>query len=162
MRAEDSAATQAERARLHQQRVDSEQERLNAASDADKRERDATRLADERAQQAESAHIRAAEQRANGAAAADAPPDKVLPWNDVVPQKRLAGTLVNVDCSGTNARLEIKDRSGSSIRLLLKDAEAAGLQCGPQKPQRAITLSYSAQPDDRSQTAGQITALKVH
>jgi hypothetical protein len=158
-RAEDSAATPAERDRVHQQRVDSEQERLDAEADANKRERDATREADERAQQAENDRIRAAEERANRGK--DDQPDKVVPWSDVVPQKHLVGSLVNVECLGSNARLDIKDRQGATTRLLLKNASESGLACGPQKPGRAVSISYSAQPDDRFQTAGLITSLKL-
>jgi hypothetical protein len=158
-RAEDSAATPAERDRVHQQRVNSEQERLDAEADANKRERDATREADERAQQAENDRIRAAEERANRGK--DDQPDKVVPWSDVVPQKHLVGSLVNVECLGSNARLDIKDRQGATTRLLLKNASESGLACGPQKPGRAISISYSAQPDDRFQTAGLITSLKL-
>jgi hypothetical protein len=85
----------------------------------------------------------------------------VLPWSDVVPQKHLLGKLLNVECLGSNARVEIQDRTGASIRLLLKNVSESGLACGPQKPGRAVSLSYSAQPDDRFQTAGLITSLKM-
>lgn len=158
-RAEDSAATPAERDRLHQLEVSSEQDRLDAEENVAKRERDATQQADEQAQQAEADRIRAAEQRANKGKGDQ--PEQVLPWSDVVPQKRLLGKLMNVECLGSNARLEIKDRQGSSIRLLLKNVSESGLACGPQKPGRPVSLSYSAQPDDRFQTAGLITSLKV-
>jgi hypothetical protein len=159
VRAEDSAPTPTERERLHRQRVESERERLDAAEAAEKRERDAAHEADDKAQDAESARIRAAEQRAN-AARPDAP-GEVLQWNDLVPKKQLTGRLVNVECMGSNARLEVRDGQGTRIRLLLKNASEAGLSCGVQKPTRPVSLTYSAQPDDRFQTAGLITSIKV-
>jgi len=159
VRAEDSAATPAERERVHQLRVDSEQERLDAAEKASRRERDATREADEQAQKAEADRIRAAEERANSSKGAE--PEQVVPWSAVVPQKHLTGTLVNVECLGNNARLEVQDRQGSSLHLLLKNVSQSGLTCGPQKPSRSVSLSYSAQPDDRFRIDGSITTLKV-
>ncbi|MBV8895707.1 MAG: hypothetical protein JO051_04280 [Acidobacteriaceae bacterium] len=158
-RAEDSAATPAIRDRVHQQRVDSEQERLDAEAAANQRERDATRDADERAQQAEAGRIRAAERRANRGK--DDQPDQVIPWSEVVPQKHLLGKLVTVECLGSNARLVITDRQGASVRLLLKNVSEAGLACGPQKPTPTVSLSYSAEPDERFQTVGLVTSLKV-
>jgi hypothetical protein len=159
VRAEDSAPTSAERDRLHQQRLDSEQDRLDAEARAAKRERDAAKEADEHAQQAEAARIRAAEERAN--AGRDEPAENVLKWSDVVPQRNLTGRLINVECLGANARLEIKDKQGASIRLLLKNVSESGLACGTQKPSRAVSISYAAQPDDRFQTAGLVTSLKL-
>jgi hypothetical protein len=159
VRAEDSAATPAERERLHRERAESEQERLDAAESASKRERDAARLADEQAQQAEAARIRAAEQKAN--AGKDEAPENVVPWSALVPQKQLTGKLIAVECLGSNARLEIKDRQGSSIHLLLKNVSDSGLACGVQKPVRSVSLSYAAQSDERFHTAGQITSLKL-
>jgi len=158
-RAEDSAATPAIRDRIHQQRVESEQERLDAEAAANRRERDATREADERAQQAQTDRIRAAERRANSGK--DDQPDKVVPWSEVVPQKHLLGKLMSVECLGSNARLVITDRQGASVRLLLKNVSESGLACGPQKPAPTVSLSYSAEPDERFQTLGLITSLKV-
>jgi hypothetical protein len=159
VRAEDSAATPAERDRLHQLRVSSEQERLDAEENANKRERDAAHEADQQAQQAEANRIRAAEQRANTGKGDQ--PEQVVPWSDVVPQKHLLGKLVNVECLGSNARLEIQDRQGSSLHLLLKNVSQSGLACGPQKPVRSVSLGYSAQPDERLRTDGSVTSLKV-
>lgn len=158
-RAEESAATPAERERLHKERLDSEQERLDAEENAAKRERDQTREEDERAQQSEMERIRAAEERANKDK--DNSPVQAVPWSDVTPQKHLLGTLLSVDCLGNNARLQVKDKHGSSILLLLKNVRESGLACGAQTPSRVVSITYSAQPDDRFQTAGLITSLKL-
>lgn len=164
LRAEDSAPTPAERDRIHQLRLDSEQERLDAADEARRREREAAHLDDERAQQAELDRIRAAEAKANQAADAQAgsdTPEKVVPWDQVVAQKKLAGTLVQVDCLRTATRLGIKDKAGSSIQLLLKQAVKTGLSCGAQRPPRRILLTYSAEADEQFHTAGTVVSMQL-
>ncbi len=164
LRAENSAAPGAERDQVHQLRIGSEQERLDAAEEASRREREAVHLADEQAQQAESDRIRAAEAQANAnkdAAAGGQKPENAVSWDQVVPHKKLDGRLVRVDCLGSNARLIVKDRSGSTIQLLLKNPAAAGLSCGVQQPARRVSLSYAAQSDDRFHTAGNILSLRI-
>jgi hypothetical protein len=164
LRAEDSAPNGAERDRIHQMRLDSEQERLDAADDARRREREAVHLDDERAQQAELDRIRAAEAKANqsaDAAARSAKPDKIVPWDEVVTQKKLQGMLVRVDCLHTATRLWVKDKSGASTSLLLKQIVQSGLTCGPQQPPRRITVAYSAEPDEGFHTAGTVVTMQV-
>lgn len=164
LRAENSAATDAERKHVHQLHVGSEKERLDAAEDARRREREAVHLADERAQESEADRIRAAEEKANAAkdAAADGKqPEAAVPWNQVVPQKKLTGTLVQVDCLASTDRLLIADRSGTTIPLLLSDPSQAGLSCGPQKPARRVSLTYAAEPDDRFHTSGNVLTMRL-
>ncbi|MBV9612634.1 MAG: hypothetical protein JO091_09180, partial [Acidobacteriaceae bacterium] len=112
LRAENSASADAERARVHQLRVDSEQQRLDAAEEAQRREREAVHLSDEHAQQAGAERIRAAEQRANAAkdaAAGDEKPEAAVPWSDLAAPKKLSGVLRRVDCLGNDARLTVRD-----------------------------------------------------
>lgn len=165
LRAEDSAPNEAERDRIHQERLDSEQRRLDAADQARRRDREALHLADERAQQAELDRIHAAETKANQLADSKAgsdKPEKVVPWDQVVAQKKLQGILVRVDCLHTATRLSVKDNSGNAIELLLKDVSQTGLACGPQQPPRRVSLEYSADPDDRFHTAGTVINLQIH
>jgi hypothetical protein len=164
LRAEDSAPSDAERDRVHQLRLDSEQERLDAAENARRRERDAAHLDDQRAQQREADRIRAAEERANAAqdsAAGTEKPENVLTWSQVVPKKKLTGTLLRVDCLGSVGRLSIKDSTGSLVQLLLKDASHAGLSCGAQQPVRRVSLTYAAEPEDRFHTSGNVTTIQL-
>ena len=164
LRAEDSAPDAAERDRIHQLRLDSEQERLDAADEARRREREAVHLADERAEHAELDRIRAAEAKANqtaDATAGAAKPENVVPWDEVVAQKKLQGTLVQVDCLHTATRLWVKDKSGASTKLLLKQSTSSSLACGPQKPPRRITVAYSADPDEGFHTAGTVVSIRV-
>ncbi len=164
LRAENSAPTDAERERVHGLRVNSEQERLNASENAQRKAREAVHLEDEQAQQAETDRIRAAEQAANAAkdgAAGTEKPETVVPWTDVVPRKKLNGSLLQVDCLGSDGRLLIRDKAGDTVQLLLKDPSAAGLSCGAQKPARRVSLTYAAQADERFKTAGTVVTIAV-
>ncbi len=164
LQAEDSAPTPAERERIHQLRLNSEQERLNTADEARRREREATHLADEHAQQSEADRIKAAEAKANEAldtAAGGAKPENAVPWDQVVPQKKFDGTLIRVDCLGSHARLWVNDKRGNTLPLFLKDSSMLGLACGAQQPARRVSVAYSAQPDDRFHTAGNVVSIKI-
>lgn len=163
LRAEDSASNEAEREQVHQMRVSSEQERLNAAEQARRREREAAHLEDERAQQAEAARIRAAEEKANErtqAAAGDSKPGKVVPWDEVTPQRKMQGTLIRVDCIRDSARLWVKGKGGQVIQLFLKDPGQLSLSCGQQQQPRRVSIAYSARPDDHLKTSGDVVSIQ--
>jgi len=163
LRAEDSAETASERERVHQLRLDSEQARLDAVEEATSREREAPHLANQRAERSETARIRAAEKRANAAldsAAGGDKPETVVPWSDVIPQKKLTGKLTKVECLGSRGRLTIQAKEGT-VQLLVPRMSDSGLACGAQQPVRRITLTYAAQPDDRFGTVGNVTILQV-
>lgn len=165
LRAEDSAPSEVERDRVHQLRLDSQQQRLDAAEEARRREREAVHLADEHAQQKESDRIRAAEEKANQTldqAAGGERPDNVVSWSEVVSKKKLQGSLLRVDCLGADTRLVVKDRTGDSISLVLKRSPGTGLTCGAQQPARRISLTYTPRSDDRLQTTGEVIDLQVH
>jgi hypothetical protein len=164
LRAEDSAPTPEERERVHQLRLGSEQERLDAADAERRRERDATRLDDERAQQAEAERIRAAEAKANqaqDAAAGGAKPEIIVPYSQTIPQKKLEGALVRVDCLASQSRIWVKDKAGNSIPLLLKNPSTLAAACGPQQPARRVSLTYAADPDERFKTSGNVLSIKL-
>lgn len=164
LRAEDSAPNAAERDRIHRLRLDSEQERLDAADDARRRDRESAHLTDQRAHDAELDRIRAAEMKANRTADTEAgtdKPEQVVPWDQVVAQKKLQGTLVRVDCLHTAARIWVKDKSGTSVQLLVKDSAQSGLPCGLQQPPRKISLAYAADPDERFHTVGTVVSLQL-
>jgi hypothetical protein len=162
LRAEDSAPTQAERDRIHQARLNSEQERLDAAERERMREREAVHLADQKAQDSEAARIRAAEEKANqalDAASGGSQPANVVPWNSLAARK-VRGVLVHVDCLPHGARLSVKT-AGTLLNLFLADTSTFKLACGNQLPARRVSVAYVAQADDAHQTAGNITALEI-
>ncbi len=165
LRAEDAAPTPAMRDQIHQQSQDSEQRRLNAAEKAQNQDRDSTFYADQRAQKRQSDRIRDAEKKANSSLAAQSggipAATEAVPWSDLVPQKKLEGMVIRVDCLGSNARLTVKDRTGTTLPLLLKNASDAKLSCGDQQPPKRISLTYAAEPDERFGTAGTISTLNL-
>jgi hypothetical protein len=163
LHAENSAPTQADRDRLHQQRLDSQQEREDAAEIERTREREAPHLADQRAQQSEADRIRNAEQSANQAldsAAGDAPPSNVVPWSAVSANKKVRGVLVRVDCLRHAARLTVKTASGT-VALLLPDSNELKLSCGVLTAPRRVSIIYSAQADEEHNTSGTVTSLEI-
>jgi hypothetical protein len=161
LRAEDSAAPGPDRDRIHQLRLGSEQERLNAAEAARRHERQAAQLDDERAQQAEAARIHAAEEKANEQqeAAAGGKPEKVVPWEETVRQRKIQGTLIRVDCLRGSARLWVKDKAGKTMQLFLKEPSQLGPACGPQPQPRRVLVAYSPRDDDRLNTSGDVVSI---
>jgi hypothetical protein len=162
LRAEDSARNESERARIHQLRMDSEEQRLDAADRERRREREELHQADQRAQDAEAQRIRAAEQKANKTVTAEAgsiAPGEVVPWSSIVPHKKLQGLLVKVDCLHSGARLVVKSRAGQVTQLFLADTSAMKVACGVQRAPRSVAVSYAAQPDAERQTAGEVTEI---
>lgn len=162
LRAEDSAPTEAERERIHQARLDTEQERLDAAEKERVREREAVHQADQQAQDSEAGRIRAAEEKANQTldnASGGSQPTNVVPW-DSLAAKKVQGVLIRIDCPPHGARLSVKTANGLLV-LFLADRSALKLACGSQSPGRRVAVNYVAQPDDVHQTAGTITALEI-
>jgi hypothetical protein len=162
LRAEDSAIDEAERERVHELRLSNEQQRLETAEAARRRDRDAARLADEQAQQAQMARVHAAEQKANQAldqAAGDEKPADVVSWDALAGDKKLSGALTRVECLKKGWRLTVREKSGQIVQLFLPKESNANLSCGPQSPGRRITLQYRSAIDDDLHTIGEVTTL---
>lgn len=165
LRAEDSAATSQEKGRIQGMHSSSETERLNAAEAERKREREAAHQDDQRAENAELARIKAAEEKANqrlNESAEGQMPEKVVPWEDTLPRKTINGQLAKVECVRGGARLSVRDRAGRTVVLLLQKPEAAGLDCAAPAASRRVTLSYIADADDVAHTAGRIVSIDLH
>jgi len=164
LRAEESAATAKGRDEIHQMRLDNEAARLDAAEKARAEERNATRRADQRAQQSEADRIKAAEAKANAALDTEAggkPAGEVVPWSQIVPKKEVRGQLIRVECVGKNARIHIKDARNRELSLLLRNGAESGLTCGDQKPILPVVVTYAADPDESLRTDGTVLSLKT-
>jgi hypothetical protein len=164
LRAEDSAPSDTERDRVHQLRMSYEQQRLDAAEEARRRERDAAHVADQQAQQTEAERIHAAERKANEAldqASGSERPSNAVEWNSLVREKKLSGSLTRVDCLKSGWRLWVSDRSGQQTELFLPKSSDARLSCGALSRPRKISLQYRASPDDDLHTAGEISSLQI-
>ncbi len=160
LKAEDSAKNEAERTRIQQLRESSEQARLDALEAERRREREELREADQRAQVKETDSIHAAEERANralDAAAGGNPVGDAVPFSSLVPKKKVAGVLTQVDCLKSGARLLVKGKAGDTTALFLREAEPLKLTCGVQRAARRVIISYSAQADDVRHTIGDVT-----
>ena len=164
LRAEDSAPNEAERARVHELRTGAEQQRLDAAEAANRRDRDAVHIADQRAERAETQRIHAAERKANqslDSAANGEKPGDAVDWNSLASQRKITGVLTRVDCLKSGWRLSVKEKGGNLVQLFLPKETNAALVCGPQPRPRRVTLEYSNQMDDDLHTTGVISTLQV-
>jgi hypothetical protein len=165
LRAEDAATSDAERAKIHQRRVDFEGKRLDAEEAQQRRERNAAQADDQRAQNAEEDRIRQAEEKANATLDAQAggeAPTNAVPWWDDKSGMILKGTLTKVDCLSGKDRLWVMGANGKPIALLLRNpSQFPALACGPGQPPRNVTLGYSPRPDKALGTAGEIRHLTV-
>ncbi len=162
LRAEDAAPTPETREQVHQQRLKSEDGRIEAVEKARDRERNATYYADQKAQQRESRRIAAAEKKANSSLAAEGgevSSADAIPWGDLASAKKMEGSITRVDCAGKDARLTVKDTAGRTVVLLLQNVADASLSCGNQKPPKRVSLTYSAGNNEQSGTSGTVISL---
>ena len=96
------------------------------------------------------------------------PAGEVVPWWDgPKPPASLTGTLRQVDCLGTQARLVVETADKKTVRLLIADpskvayaGEGPGaLTCGAQKPRR-VTIGYVPKTNTKLATAGEVATLE--
>lgn len=117
------------------------------------------------------AAIRAAEDAArkkmnpNGAV-----PPTPLAWMETTKAgASVEGTFERLDCLGQQARMVIKTYDGKTVQLLVGDPSQIvleggerGLSCGAQKPVHRVVIQYTAKPDAKLQTAGEVTLIEFH
>ena len=96
------------------------------------------------------------------------PADKVVPWWDgPKPGGSVSGTLKQVDCLGTQARLVIETAERKTVRLLVADPSKVAysgsgevtLGCGAQKPRR-VTIEYVPKANPKLGTAGEVATIE--
>ena len=169
--AERAAATDEERARIHQVRLQAEQER------ADFEAAESKRIADEREQDIQrvkaqsDAAIHAAEEAAskklnpNGAAQ----PANAVWMNELKGSASVEGVFARLDCMGSQARLVIKTADGKTVQLLVGDPsqdrhlgrrrENAWLRRAKISAPRACRVSMP-KSDAKLHTAGEVTTIE--
>jgi hypothetical protein len=166
--AERNGANEAERERVHQARIDLEEQRA-AFEVAEKKRLAAERAAElQRIKDSAAAEVHAAETAANarmgGLKSGQAP---VAWWNDTDGQK-VSATLTRVDCLQESLRLTLQPASGAPVKLLVRDpnklsvrgANQAQFVCGVQKPARKVNLVHDGKPDAKLGTAGDILSVE--
>ena len=164
--AEQAATDPAAKARMHQARMAVEEQRLDYEA-AEKR-----RIADEEARELERlktearAEVRALEKKYNGAA--PAPDAKAVPWWDgPKPPGKTVGTLKQVDCLGSQARLVIQSAAGPIVKLLVSDPKQVAISgggdqtlgCGVQKARR-VSVEFFPKINAKLGTAGEVATIE--
>jgi hypothetical protein len=156
----------AERQRMHAARLAIEQQRLDYEAAEKKRQTEEDARDIERLKTEARAEVHALEKKYNNGAPQTDP--KAVPWWDGPhPGGRLAGTLKQVDCVGSQARLTIEGDDRKTTRLLVTDpakvaingAGQTTLGCGAQKPRRVV-IEYFPKADSRLATAGEVASIE--
>lgn len=145
-----ASRNQAERERLVEARRAADQKRIDAAEQARRRKAEEERAELDRLKRKTEERIRAAEARANQAAGAYRPGQKIEQWWDGPKTKAQEGLLIQVDCARGGARLHLKPEQGAVAHFTVPDvkmlavlgAAEATLSCGPQKPPKRVTINY--------------------
>jgi hypothetical protein len=161
--AERTARSDAERAGMHQIRMDAEQRRIDAEMADTKRAAD-ERAADlQRVKDAAAAEIRAAEVKANreqGGLKSGATP---VPFSQVYGGETVSGTLIQVDCLNGPRRLTIQ-KSNAAVKVLVRGTDGlnpADFTCGAQKPARQVMVIHDSKPDAQMGTVGNVTTYEL-
>lgn len=171
--AERAAATDEERARIHQVRLQADQERADFEAAEKKRIEDERQQDIQRVKGQSDAAIRAAEEEARKKLNPDgAPLPKPVGWYETMQgsDATVEGVLSRLDCVGGQAKLVIQTSDGKTVQLLVGDPSkitvAGGgeqsLACGVQKSPRTVSVQYKAKPNAKLKTAGEATAIEFH
>jgi hypothetical protein len=173
--AERAAPNAAERARIHQAKLDLEDERAAFAIAQRKFEREEEARELQRVKDSAAAEVHAAERAANQRLAANqgniANP---VPYSEAFGEPArtvVSGTLTKVDClAGGALRLTILQATGRPVALLIRDlqkltveAAASGhaeFACGTQKSATQIEVRHDSKADAKFGTLGDIGVVK--
>ncbi|HEY6342354.1 MAG TPA: hypothetical protein VIY49_12745 [Bryobacteraceae bacterium] len=171
MLAERSATDEAERARVHQARIDMDEQRV-AFEIAEKK-----RLAEERAAElqrikdAAAAEVHAAEAAANARMGGLKPGVTPVPWWDDAQGEKLSATLTRVDCLTGSLLLTVQTstaKGATPVKLLIRDpnkltvkgAAQAEFACGVQRPPRKINVVHDGKQDAKTGTSGGVLIVE--
>ncbi len=167
--AERATENGAERERIHQARLATEEQRVakaQAEKDAERRKRD-QELNDLRNRAL--AQIRAAEAKANAGQKELDKDVKVVEWDEVnKPTERTSGQLQRIECMGVRARLYLMLPDGRIVKFLVTDPGKVaiangGVQdfaCGPLKPARNVVIEYVRKKDKKVDTVGEVSTIE--
>jgi hypothetical protein len=152
----------AARSVIDQQRLEAEdQERRK---DAEAKAREMERLKAQARQE-----VRDIEARANRNSLSEEDAAKAVPWWDAneMPPATLSGTLLRVECAGSQFRLVIRKESGQLVRLGVRDPkviEVSGgdlkLACGTQVS-KAVSVTYTPAKNTKLPVSGEATAIAL-
>jgi len=163
---EQAATDPAQREHMHQARMAIEQQRLDYEEAERKRRAEQEARAIDKLKTQARAELHAIENKYN-----DGPPkpsDKAVPWWDGPnPAGKLTGTLKQVDCLGSQARLIVEGNAHQTVKLLVTDPRQVSIMgrgeltlgCGVQKPRR-VAIEYFPKPNARFGTAGEVATIE--
>lgn len=169
--AERAAATDEERERIHQVRLDTERERADFEAAeirriAAEREADIQRV---KAQSEAAIHQAEEEARKKLNPGGEAPPKPQAWYEAPKAAEHVQGVFERLDCIGQLGRLVIQTGGGKTVQLAVADptqiAISGGeqaLACGPQKPARQVVVQYNPKLDPKLHTAGVVTSIEFH
>jgi hypothetical protein len=165
--AERTAPTEAERARMHQTRLDTEERKTDFELSERKRKADEEAAALQKVKDDATARIHAAEDAANRELGGLKPGgDAPIKWDDLHSGPTVTGTLTKIDCLNGPLRLIIQKTGGGSAALLIRDPKKLlgdtprGYACGAQRPARKIKVLHDDKPDAKLGTAGDIQFIE--
>jgi hypothetical protein len=163
---EQAAADPAERERMRQARLAIEPQRLDYEDAERRRQAEQEARETEKLKQEALARVHQLEAENSGGAARSA--GTPMPWWDgPQPSGKMRGTLRQVDCLGSGARLTVEGSDHKTLRLLVTDPSKiaiAGrgdqtLGCGKQ-PGRPVSIDYFPKVNARLGTAGEVAAIE--
>jgi hypothetical protein len=163
---EQSATDPAMRARMRQARLAIEQQRLDYEAAEKKRQADEDARETERLRQQALTHVHSLEDNFNKDH--PAPITKPVPWWDgPKPSGKLTGTLKQVDCLGSQARMIVETSGQKTVKLLVPDAAKVAilgrteqtLGCGLQLA-RKVSVEYFPKTNARLGTVGEVATIE--
>jgi tetratricopeptide (TPR) repeat protein len=162
---EQAATDPAQRAQMHQARMEIEQQRLDyeQAERRRKADEDARELARLKSEALAQVHKLEADNSTSVPSSGAAVPW----WDGPKPDSKIKGTLRQVDCLGKQARLMVEGDDHKTLRLLVADPSQIAitgkgelaLGCGRQ-PGRAVVIEYFRKPNPRLTTAGEVATIE--
>jgi hypothetical protein len=168
--AERAAATEQERARIHQARLQQDSEQV------DLEKSDRKRAAEEKAE--DLARVKAQSEAAIHAAEAEArkklnPEGAPLPANavwldELKGNASLDGEFLRLDClAGDQARMVIKASDGKTVQLMMRNPSQISItggdktvSCGAQSGTPHVHVEYDAKPDAKMRTTGDVASIE--
>jgi hypothetical protein len=168
--AERASATEEERTRIHQVRLQSDKERADFEIAEKKRIADEYQREQQRVREISHSSIREAEESARKRLNADgAPPPKAEGWwEEMQSDAKVEGLFQRLDCMGRQARLVIQTADGKALIFAVRDPSKMvitgggekTLSCGAQKPAHKVLVQYLTKPDAKLRTVGEATAIE--
>jgi hypothetical protein len=163
---EQAATDPAERQRMHAARMSIERQRLDYEEAERKRQAEEDARDIEKLKAQARAEVHALEAKANGGTA-QPNPNAVPWWDGPQPTGKIGGSLTQVDCLGSQARLIIVGDDRKTVKLLIADAAKVAIDgpgqialgCGARKARRVV-VEYFPKANARLGTVGEVASIE--